>query len=130
MKIRLGYVSNSSSSSFCVVGAVLTEKDFDIEKFKTYIGKTQNCSEYSTFSELFEQTFGQINFWDNIPGTNLKITNGIAQYYDQFIVGQDIFELKDTETLGEFKKKILDDLKKIGYKNDVVGIILDGGNDN
>ena len=30
MKIRNGFVSNSSSSSFCIYGTCLTEKDLDI----------------------------------------------------------------------------------------------------
>ena len=31
MKVRLNYVSNSSSSSFCIVGIVATDDEFDVD---------------------------------------------------------------------------------------------------
>lgn len=101
MKIRTGFVSNSSSSSFCLVGYAI---DMD----------------YDNDDELEEK----------FKDSNLIIRCGISDLEDCYIVGKDIYSMKDEETLLEFKKHILEELQKY-YDKDIsisdINIFVDGG---
>ena len=104
MKIRTNYVSNSSSSSFCVLG-VVGENDYDYYDDKIYTGNGK---------------------------TILCIYNGISDYYDSIVIGASPNEMMENETLSEFKERICKDFKEHGIevKPDELGWIIDGGMDN
>ena len=106
MKIRMGFVSNSSSSSFCIVGVVVND---------------------SNFGENIDIETLENKAWDN----KLNVERGIANYYEKSIIGLCIYNMKDNQTLGEFKDLIYEKLKNIGYvdKKDKIDILIDGGYD-
>ena len=103
MKIRTGFVSNSSSSSFCLVGYAI---DMD----------------YDNYNELEEK----------FKDSGLKVRYGISDYADDILVGKDIYDMKDEETLSEFKERILKKLREY-YDKDIsiseIDIFVDGGMD-
>ena len=95
MKTRTGYVSNSSSSSFCIVGVAVDEDDFK-EMFGSEPDKMEDQSFYD-FIEVF--------------ANGLDFHRGIEDYgEDCWIIGREIYALKDDQTLGGFKKEIFDSL--------------------
>lgn len=102
MKIRKGYVSNSSSSSFFVVGVQYEQSKFDKD-----------------YDDL------------DLEGTDLEYQNGISDYCGEYIIGIPILKMKDEQTLAQFKESIFEQLKKIGFigNKEDIQILIDGGYD-
>ena len=85
MKIRSGFVSNSSSSSFCLLGVYIAGEDKEAQKlFHERIGETELELEYAC------------NEWDD------SITVGLPPY-----------KMQEDETLRQFKERVVTELKKI-----------------
>ena len=135
MKTRYGYVSNSSSSSFCIVGVKCLESYFniDIEQFKSRledIGFEKSDVDKMNLSELmlnlYHCLFG--NSYYEMFG-DLVIVDGISEYNGDVIAGLDITRMTDDETLIQFKEKVLLQLQKIGYFGELkdIKIYIDGG---
>ena len=101
MKNRKGCVSNSSSSSFCILGISFDNKE-----------------------KYYEQKIDDIY-------TDLDDHNAIGEYDDRFYVGLSPESMKDGETLLQFKQRIIDKLKEEGlnYNTNNLSWITDGGYD-
>ena len=139
MKVRTNYVSNSSSSSFCIVGVVVDEMSFngndDVrEKMKDFLNKS-GCNEkaykgkpFDELVKLFYEYCSSDEQAEDLLG-KLKIEYGISEYYEQILLGYDIEDMRDDEFLGQFKDKVFVDLKKLGFtgNREDVKILKDGG---
>ena len=138
MKVRLNYVSNSSSSSFCIVGIVATDDEFDVD--------SKNLRAALVADGLDEE---QVNSMDAIEIINtmhcrfyerkrrmllgdISVNHGLENYSsDDVIVGLDIGRMRDDETLGQFKDRAYEQLKNIGFtgNREKISIYVDGGYD-
>ena len=100
MKTRSGFVSNSSSSSFCILGIEAND-----ELFNKVGGK------YKEMRELGVQT-------------EYAVSGGDEKY-----VGIDVTSMKDDETPRMLKKRLMDALNTIGVTVEYADIdfIEDGG---
>ena len=128
MKVRTGYVSNSSSSSFCIVGTVLRDDCFDMDVLNKFLGQKQIEKNYD------EYRIKNMSIWEKLSELydihDIDFHRGIEEYSsDDYIVGLGIGRIQDNQTFGDFKKKVLEQLKAIGFTGDVehIAIHIDGG---
>ena len=95
MKIRNGFVSNSSSSSFCIYGTRITEKDIK----KSYPDKTE------------EDDFDVYEFLEDL----FKDTELTSEYDEegQIYIGREFHTIKDDETGKQFKNNIKETIERL-----------------
>ena len=155
MKTRAGYVSNSSSSSFCIVG-VCTQlfENFEPAKMlelnpsakevlgkieqKPFVDKLLKDGGMTNLLECDTRDFYNI-VWNNTSGETaktlfgkLRFREGISEFVDYKVIGYNIGKIKEGNlTYLEFRKNVFEDLQKIGFtgKEEDVDIMVDGGSE-
>ena len=90
MKIRVGFVSNSSSSSFCLFGVTITK-----DEIKDYFNIKPNKYGNYDLSSFFEKDIDYYDFSDD---------------FDTFYIGKEISLCPDNVTMGDFKKQVMDEI--------------------
>lgn len=105
MKIRLGFVSNSSSSSFCIYGAKI-DLEVIYDMIKTVDEEDIDCWEMSEIIEEF--------IIKNQLDLNIKGTEDVGYY-----IGKEWSNIKDDQTGKEFKESIESNVKKLTQNNDI-----------
>ena len=142
MKIRTDYVSNSSSSSFVIVGKVFS----DIDKLMDTLVKDKDKlledlnKEYGSECESIDDFIEQESLSEVLyrvlenTGLDFQISGSDWNECDEVLVGFDMKsdknKMKDTETLKEYKTRVVDALNEKGLdaKCDEVDIVT-GGSD-
>jgi hypothetical protein len=135
MKRRYGFVSNSSSTSFCIYGTVI-EKDYvkifkmlkhmnpeEFKKLRTWVEKEwENPIEVLTWMDTIDETddvpngIEDFDIGDVLAGV---FGDGMCAYQpygcdgDDIYVGREWCKIKDDETGKEFKKDVENKIKKM-----------------
>ena len=123
MKIRIDYVSNSSSSSFMVVGHAFDDNELVKIAEHNKIGGP-DVTDYEDWGkydivEALEDKFKDLNF-----------NYGLENYGEEVCVGMEYSDMKQNETRKEFENRIADRLKELTGKETVkVECMIDGGYD-
>lgn len=96
MKFRRGFVSNSSTTSFCIFGTIITEK----------------------YLEDFAKKAGKHDWdWESILMTAGLNFHGIYLDADEYVVGLDFTSIDRNETRAQFESRVHKLLKAIVDKN-------------
>jgi len=91
MKIRYGFVSNSSTTTFCIYGTCIDVKEFlNAEDIK----KVEN-GEYNVVEMCMEKLFAEKNIDDSIR---------YYEYFNKVYIGRELTSIKDDETGKDFKE--------------------------
>jgi hypothetical protein len=106
MKLRIGFVSNSSSSSFAIYGLEL-----DGEQLAKLLGVNVDEDDY----DLYDLIHGEDGCDEKgTVGYDLEKA-GLSEYNiegDVYYIGRDLTSMKKTETLAEFGERTETALKK------------------
>ena len=120
MKTRLDFVSNSSSSSFMLVGCAFEYDDLVKAWQKLHPEDTRAEDSYEDDYELVENIA-------NALGLNFHC--GISEYYDMWVIGLGFGSMQDDETKKQFKDRIKTALSR-AFGDVEVCACVDGGMDN
>lgn len=114
MKIKLGFVTNSSSTSFVVWGMRMDE-----DELKEKYGEKIFASEHVILGpdivnkpreEFFEDFYYNVQTLASQCGIDMT-----KQCYDnEFMIGVSPFKMKEDQTLREFKGEIVQKFKNLG----------------
>ena len=125
MKIRTDYVSNSSSSSFVLLGKTMTFDKF-VESVKAAGFKSQ-CEDDEYYVDFWE-----IKDWivDKTKGFIDAEASGEDGDYEDAVVGVDPPKMNDNVTLKDFKNEVIGKLETIGIDAKLSDIeFTSGGSD-
>ena len=110
MKIRSSYVSNSSSTSFCIAGV-----PYDKEKFNVIVDKLDL---FDAFDRFFKSALDYEYDFDASHDIENEIRPLMAWYDNNEsseYIGVSLTEMQPWETKNDFFIRVFQRLKKIGY---------------
>jgi hypothetical protein len=105
LKTRLGFISNSSSSSFCIYGFPFEEDMISEEEIKKWAGKEYNEDYRDNDFDLYE--FME----EKLKNTSLTL-EGSSEYVGLYI-GRSWDSIEDDETGKMFKNSVEKEAKEI-----------------
>ena len=126
MKIRTDYVSNSSSSSFMVVGKVFTWDDL------VAMAK-HNKIQSQDYEPVEDDDYEEWDSYDIISALeqkfpDLEFNHGLENYYEDYCVGMGYERMKSDETKKDFEERIAKKLSEMtGMEINKVECLVDGG---
>lgn len=118
MKIRTGFVSNSSSSSFCIYGISIDLNELEETLFEQFpsdeevkkiqdLKKSEDYEDYDVYEEVVELTIKKLQIIDDRFAY-------VGDYEDETTyIGIDPFCVKDDETGKQFRNKVWDGLFEV-----------------
>ena len=130
MKIRIDYVSNSSSSSFMVVG-----KAFTLDDLVAMAKHNKLTSEYHEAKDGEEEDYEDWDSYDIIDRLgdkfpDLDFNRGLENYYEDYCIGMGYNAMKENETRKDFEERIARRLSEMtGTEITKVSCLVDGGRD-
>jgi len=127
MKIKIDFVTNSSSVSFCMWGLLTSIHELPDDVMKniySYYWNNTNDDKRLTYDE-FKTKGAVIHYFEEMCYQN-GIEYFTPPYYGVYYLGRELSAMKNDETLQEFKKSTDDVLKSLGF--DISDVeILEGG---
>lgn len=141
MKIRLDYVSNSSSSSFMLVGTAVETEELkesfkNSQLFKQHMQENRETEDLKeTEEDKVEREWEELNdvFWSYIDEWlekyGLDYHNGLENYGECVCIGMKYNDMQADETKAQFEKRVSDALEKLLGAPQKVECMVDGGYD-
>jgi len=104
MKIKTDFVTNSSSSSFVVIGSHIDADKIALEKFQKIKAKVQ-----VTIENILEDPYEYID--PLLRGTDLQWSAG-CEYGDGLMIGIPYTSMGEDETLKQFRQRVQEGIKQ------------------
>ena len=107
MKIKVDFVTNSSSSSFVVIGVTISKDDVPKEKIIETLEKHGLEVNDDNIDDGVDAVVA-----DLVKGSDLNYSFGSCWDDDNLIVGMHYTAMDEDETLAQFKERVQQQLKK------------------
>lgn len=118
-KIKPDFITNSSTTSYTMIGVELNidkVKENEILIRKLFDNFMETCKNKELSFEDFKDDNGNIYEALYSIGSLHGIDIGEIPYDDIYLIGKDIQEMRDDQTLGDFKKEVTEILKDLGIE--------------
>ena len=125
MKVRSDYVSNSSSSSFMLVGHAF-DNDEDLKRGWLHLHPGDE-SKLDEGSESYDEDLCCDIAYPLAGELGLEVEHGIYDYYGQVVIGLPFDSMEDDETKKQFIERISNAFKRAFPEGIAVEPIKDGG---
>lgn len=125
MKIRADFVSNSSSSSFMLVGHAFDDEELKSIWLKIY---PEDESKFDEMSENYDDELDYDIAYSFAEKLGLECCKGIYDYADMHVIGLPFEKMDDNETKKQFIERIEKSFPPEFGKVEVEAIV-DGGYD-
>lgn len=130
MRVKFDFVTNSSTTSF--VGWGITLEKSDILNNKKLLSKAFDQDSYKKPEISFEEWKDNIDNYELLDsalhGTILSHSYG-GEYSDNYWIAGHPNDMKDDQTLGDYKKEIKEKLEELGFKVDKLEYIEEAWRD-
>lgn len=117
MKLKVDFVTNSSSSSFVVMGTYLDTSKIPAEHLcSLFLNKLDGGD--LTVDDMRESVSEHLD--EILAGSDLTYSHGFDYYSESAMIGIPYTDMKDDETLAEFKTRVKIQIKNIfGFLQEV-----------